>query len=199
MSWLEEAFEAVFGIKLPDGSRGIGAGISIPLGSGYSAEADVAARVAMLEQLQESAIAMFPADPLPGGKWVTKCNFGLIHQADGLGCRDLDGLNATCIVRHVAQLCLIPGSGWTEGTPDRAVRHALRGGFGFQGIEAPPGELHGHVAGVAPRPAAISPSWGIPEPVLANVGKPPNDFKLASACFLASERPQIRTFLWREE
>lgn len=182
----------------PDALRGSVTTI-MDLPSGFDQAAETAAAVSRLESLQAEAIALFPADPLPGGHWRTKCNFGLMHQADGLGCRDLDGLNATCIVRHVAQLCLVTGSGWSEGTPERGIRHASRGGFGFQGIEAPPGEDHGHVAGIAPRPGAMSPSWGILEPILANVGKPPNGFKLASACFLESERPAIRTFLWKDE
>ncbi len=192
MNWLDLATK----LLLKNGFSGqptLGGSISEPITStGYSVAADVAARVALLTQLQMDAIARFPAI----GD-TTFCNFGLMHVADGMGCRDLDNMNATCIVRHAQLLCATNPAEWREDSWDRAHAHAMNGGFGFFGIEAPLGKAHGHVASVAARPMVYGPSWGLMEPWIANVGHAPNDFKLISACFLSAQRPMLKCFLWR--
>lgn len=172
-----------------------GVSVSVTPGTGYDTAAAEAAAAADLERLQHEAILMFPADPLPGGRWSTKCNFGAMHVADGKGCRDLDGMNATCIVRHLLNLCLTKPEDWREDSWERGVEHAKKGGLVVYGIEAPPGDAHGHVVTGAPRDMQEG-HWG-PVPIAANVGMPPNDFKKLSACFLDSERAAIKCFLWR--
>lgn len=167
--------------------------------TGYNVAEDIAEKVRTLERLQSEAIFTFPADPLPGGKWETKCNFGLIHVANGLECHDLDGLNATKMVRRAADLCLSNPEDWREDSWARAAIHANKGGFAFIGREAPAGEAHGHVASVAPKAMEKSGSWDMLVPFLANVGRPPNDVKKASACFFKDDIPALRCFLWRSE
>jgi hypothetical protein len=193
--------KSLFQVPGPSGSPVPGASAMIPLSSGYDRGVDVARAVALLTRLQTEAIAMFPADPLPGGKWMTKCNFGMAHVADGLGCRDLDGVNATCMTQRALRLCATtPGDWQLDMSPGwtRAVSHAQRGGLAFFGMEARPGELHGHVTSVAARPPEYSGTWGAVLPVCANVGKPEwQGFVRLSKCFTLDERPLLRCFLWK--
>jgi len=176
--------ESLF-LRPPPGSAApaLGGGVSVPLGSGYDRQVDIATAVATLTRLQQEAVALFPA---AGSE--TYCNTGLQHVAKRLGCHDLDGLVATEMVRRAAAL-----PGWRQDTWERAVRHAQQGGLAFLGLEGYP---HGHVASVAALPMEQSGTWGCSVPILANVGKPPNGFKRASQCFLLVERPLIKTFLW---
>jgi hypothetical protein len=184
------------------GSPTIGGGISIPLGSGFDVQTDAANARMRLESLQDEAIAQFPAEGS-----MTKCNWGLNHIALGMDCLDFDGLapgigdkdalNATCMVRRARELCMSKPQEWREDSWERAVAHAMKGGLAFIGEEAQPGEAHGHVATVAPRPMQRSPSWMTDVPVVANVGKPPNAYKLLSACWRREAQPMLHCFLWR--
>jgi hypothetical protein len=147
--------------------------------------------VEKLELAQREAIALYPADPLPGGKWRTKCNLGAAHVARAVGCSDLDGLTAD---QDAQQLLMRPG--WRADTWERGVRHAMRGGLALLVWDNPLG--HGHIATIAPRQMEPSPTWGPLVPILANVGEPPNDFKLASACFRHDIWPDVKCLIWGE-
>jgi hypothetical protein len=149
----------------------------------------------LLTRLQNEAMSLFEADLLPDGTWQTKCNFGLEYIANRLGCHDFDGRTATEIVLYASELRMASTSGWITGDWDGGVACAMKGGLAFLGITAPKGQ-HGHVATIAPKPMRKSPSWGVLVPWLANIGKPPNAVKLASACFLTAQRPSIRCF-WK--
>jgi hypothetical protein len=188
MGILDDIFKTILGAA-PAGVP-IGASVSIPLGTGYNAAADVAAAVEKLTQLQREAIQMFPDQGA-----TTFCNYGLLHVANGLGCHDLDGLMASEMVRRAELYCNARPQDWREDTWERAVAHAQRGGLAFVGEVAYP---HGHVASVAAQPMQDSGTWGCKVPILANIGgAPPNDFKKLSACFRVAARPMVKTFLWR--
>jgi hypothetical protein len=159
--------------------------------TGYSVLADRAAAAEKLELAQREAMALYPADPLPGGKWRTKCNLGAAHVARALGCSDLDGLTADQDAEQ-----LLSRTGWRADTWARGVKHAQRGGLALLVWDNPLG--HGHIATIAPRAMEPSPSFGLPVPVLANVGEPPNDFKLASACFRHDIWPEVKCLTWGE-
>lgn len=161
------------------------------LGTGYDVESQREARIALLENLQRIAITLFPAKETSEGL-TTFCNSGLIHVAHGLGINDFDGLMANQIIDKALDLCRQPDSKWREDTWERGTVTAMKGGFAFLGHKH---EGHGHVATIAPRLMQMSPSWGVMVPCLANVGKPINDFKLASACFLQADIPEIKCFV----
>ena len=186
-------------LRPPAGLPSISVGASVPLGSGLTDPAqDIPGAVAQLTRLQSEAIAMFPADPTVSGKWVTKCNVGLQHVAAGMGCHDCDGRNAQQIIAYLSALSAAPGALWRLGTFDSAVAHAQRGRLAVIGYDVPmPGEQHCHVVSVAARPPQWSSLWNAMEPICANVGKPPNDFKRLSDCFLLAERPMLKVLLWR--
>lgn len=186
MGLLDAIIKFIFGF-----SSNQGASATIQLGTGYSVEKDMEQEAAKLIQLQEEAIAQFP----PQGK-TTHCNEGLMYIADGLGCRDLDGMNATCMVQHVQQLCITHSHDWREDSWERAVAHAARGGFAFFGMEAPPGDVHGHVVSIAAKSMEMSGTWGQEVPICANIGKT-NGFMRLSQCFRLDEKPMLKCFLWK--
>jgi len=167
-----------------------GASVTVPLGTGYSKEKDMADKVEKLTKLQQTAIDRF--QPHDG---FTYCNVGLEYIAHELGCHDLDGRTAACMVQHASELCISKPDEWREDSWERAMAHAAQGKLAFFGIVAPPGEQHGHVASVAARPPEPSGSWGQNVPVLANVGKT-NGFLRLSQCFLLSQKPTLKCFLW---
>lgn len=180
--------------------------VAVPItATGYSVEEERAAAVSRLAAAQAEAIAMFPADPIPGPgdqprhslvkqEWRTKCNFGVQHVAHALYCHDLDGLRADQMVQKL-------GAGyapWREDSLERGVEHALRGGLAIVGWDNPADGKSGHVATIAPREMALSPSWGVKVPFLANVGTPEaQGIKLMSACFRRHQAHAIRCFLWK--
>jgi hypothetical protein len=134
------------------------------------------------------------ADPLPGGKFQTKCNFGLQAIARGMGCKELEGMRANEIIAHAAM-----GANWRVDTWERAVLHALEGRFAFMGWSNPAAGASGHVATVAPLEMVKSATWDMLVPWLANVGMPPNAVKMASGCFLKAHKDALRCFLWVKE
>ena len=150
----------------------------------------------LLTRLQNEAISLFPATLLPNHVWQTKCNFALQYIANGLGCHDLNGLNATDMVLHAIEWSKESSKNWNTGDWSKGVDCAKLGGLAFLGIITPSSQPHGHVASIAVKPMQMSPSWGILVPWVANIGIPPNTFKLASAAFLLAQRPILRCF-WK--
>lgn len=181
----------------------VGATASIQIGGGNNVETDRIKAGAKLLDLCERAVSRkdFNADPLPGGHWVTKCNWGAQFIATGFGCHDLDGKNATeMFAAMLASALANPerdvAKGWREDSEDRAVKHALNGGLAFMSMPKPSVNEHGHIAAVAPMAMEASTSWGRKVPMLANVGLPPNGIKRASQCFLIAHQPILKCFLW---
>ncbi len=184
MRWYEDLLARLIG-AIPGEPDAVGGTVSLPFSAtGYTAASDVAARLVRLTAAQDEAIALFP----PVGE-MTFCNEGLQHVARAVGCEDLNGLMAD---QELVRVSLLPD--WREDTWARAVAHAQAGGLAFIGWNNPNG--HGHVASVAPRPMQVSPSWGVPVPVLANVGEK-NGYLLLSACFREALEHELRCFLWR--
>jgi hypothetical protein len=191
MSWLEEALKAVFGAKLPDGSAGIAGSVSVPLGSGYSVEAERAAAVALLRTACDAA-RLNPA--WTPGAGVTHCN-GNAHQvAQAYGYHKLDDANGVPLMADMQIAILSADSDW-EMTLDAARfgAHALKGGLGFATVVEHP---HGHICPGYPEPAQKSESWGGLEPMVSNVGKTVGVMRLSGA-FMLHQRPLLRFFLFK--
>ncbi|MES2155451.1 MAG: hypothetical protein V4510_09985 [bacterium] len=171
---------------------GPGADVTIPLGSGYSVEADRAAAAARLRAACDAAIgnpAWAPGQPGPAD---THCNGAAAEiAAAAAGYGKLAG--------HLAdkQIAIIRGDpDWREDTMERLSEHAQRGGLGFATLEEYP---HGHLAAGYPDPMEASDSWGgALVPVIANVGHANKRCKLSGG-FLEHQRPLIRFYLYKPE
>ena len=176
------------------GGRSSEASFHIALPSGLDIESERMYRRGRLLTAQGEAIVMFPADSLPDGVLRTKCNFGVAHIAARMGCYDLSGLTANQMLHKLSMG--VPG--WREDEWQRATLHAMRGGLAVIGWPHPDPKGHGHVVTVSPLEAQTSGTWGCAVPMVANIGKPPNDFKRLSGAFLLEHRPDLRCFLWGE-
>lgn len=131
--------------------------------------------------LQEAILAdkAYDAEKMPDGSWKTKCNFGLIAQAEEFGITCFRGLMADDIV-NLANM----GLDFEKVSGAAAAEHAMAGGFGFGGKTGKQlKEAHGHIAVVAPQACSESGSLEKMVPYLCNIGLPPNRIKLSSACF----------------
>lgn len=183
---LMDLLQILFGGRLPDGSSGVAGGISVPIGSGYSAEAERAARVARLNEAGQAAIAdprWAPGQPLPDN---THCNGGAEEIAEAMGYLELLGLMADQQIDVLEQDPRV-----REDSMERFSEHAQRGGLCFATFRKLP---HGHIAAGAPMPMQRSDTWGEMVPMIFNVGHENKLCKLSGG-FLLEERPQIRFFL----
>jgi hypothetical protein len=159
-----------------------GVGTVQELGSGYSTEADRAARVA---ELQAVCLATVEDPALAAGD-VTHCNEAAARIAQAMGCGALFGLMAN---EQLHRLATLPDC--REDSIERAHAHALRGGLAFACLEEYP---HGHIATFYPGPLEYSTSWGCLVPPVANVGRQ-NGIMRISGAFTAADRPRVRCFL----
>ena len=148
-------------------------------------------KVQKLEMLQNAAMAKWIAKKLPNGEYETYCNLALFEIMRGMGCPDFEYRMASEIVKDV-----LAGEikGWSVCSWARAVDVARLGNVAVMGWANPDGAGHGHVASLAPKPIQKSPSWGVDVPILANVGRPPNGLRLASACFKETQRTSLHCF-----
>lgn len=166
-----------------------GVSVTMPLGTGYSVDADRAAAVAKLRAACDMA-RMNPAyRPGQPGPTDTHCNGNAAEVARAFGFLKLEGLMAN---QQVALLSSDPD--W-KATPDAARfgDHALKGGLGFATVVEYP---HGHLCPGYPDPAQLSGTWGGLEPIVSNVGKTVGVMKLSGA-FLLTQKPLLRFFLFQ--
>lgn len=166
-----------------------GVSVTVPLGTGYSVDADVAARVAKLRAACDQA-RLNPAwrsgQPGPND---THCNGNAHEVAQAFGYPKLAALLAN------VQISLLSTDPDWEATLDAARfgTHALKGGLGFATVVEYP---HGHLCPGYPDPAQPSMSWGGNQPIVSNVGKTVGVMRLSGA-FQLAQKPLLRFYLYK--
>lgn len=172
-----------------------GIGVIVPLGSGYSKEADQMERAQMLSMLCSSVVINpeYQAHDITGdGIAETFCNRATREVMEGMGYTLLPPkINANQLCAHFEARPEV----WREVDFQEAAKLAQRGALVVLGAVWEP---HGHVTAVAPEPAQMSGSWGEEVPLCAHVGggKTPNGIVKASAAFTAAQRPTLRAWAW---
>lgn len=199
MNWAELArclWEALLGrgTAVDLVARGAGAAgvqtVTQPLGSGYSVEADRAARRERLRAECDAAMTdpdYQPNTPTPG---TTHCNQAVRRIARAMGCEDFPaGMLAN------DQLALVASGGaWRPVSAETAQRHAYWGGLAVAAKEYHP---HGHIAVVYPQEFPVfSPSWAKAVPWVANVGKANGVMGTSKAFPVADGEPTY--YIWGE-
>jgi hypothetical protein len=176
---------------LPDGSVGMAAGVSIPLGSGYSVEAERARNVMLLQAACDKARnnpAWRPGQPSAGD---THCNGNADEVATDRGYDALHGPDGKPFMADQQIAILAADPRVREDSAERFAQHAQRGGLGFATVVEHP---HGHLCPGYPQPPEQSDAWGGLEPMVSNVGETVDVMKLSGA-FLLRQKPLIRFYL----
>lgn len=122
----------------------------------------------------------------------THCNEGAERVAQAMGCDELNDLLADdqydVMDDNVSKR-------WARVDGMTATAHALAGGLAFAAMTSTMlGELHGHIAAVAPEPMQWSGSLGKNVPMVFNVGKTNADEK-ESAAFPVADG-ECSYFIW---
>jgi hypothetical protein len=178
--WATKQLEAA-GVTPAEAAAGVT--LQVPLGSGYSTEADRAVNV---ERLRAACLRVVAEHDLLPVKSVTHCSEAAAKIAQAMDCGALYGLTAN---EQLHRLASLPGC--REDSLERAHAHAMRGGLAFACLEEYP---HGHIATFYPGPLEYSTSWACLVPLIANVGER-NGVMRISGAFKAADRPRVRCFL----
>ena len=168
--------------------------VSIQFGSGYDARMDMPARVAKLKELCDKIVSeesLNSRDITGDGKPETFCNMALNYVAEKMGCTLLKGK----LANEIHEYCQSKTDEFDIVRHEKAAQLAMTGALCFASLPVSNGS--GHVATVYPLEMVDSPSLNRRVPWLANVGKPPNGIKPASACFPVYRYDSITWFVWR--